>query len=207
MGKIIFSISIILLIQNSLFADKLYYTVMAKSGLSIRDSKNLKAEKIGVAKFGEKVEVLNIFEEDKITFEQTEGFWIKVAYQEKEGFMFSGYLYPGEINFDKFDKLKYVIIDEIEDKETGEENVDGNFEILNYLNIIDERKWYGVNILDSLTIIEELEIEYNIIPEILQPHHNKKKESKKFYYNIIEPYPFSYKRNSKEIQKKFKRNS
>jgi len=192
MRKMILSILVLLFVQNLLFADKLYYTVMAMSGLSIRKDKDINSEKLNVVKFGGKVQVLEIFEEDKITIEQTEGFWIKIKYKNKEGYMYSGYLYPGEISITEITDSKYIIIDEVNNDDGSDIIEDGTYDILNYLSIINDKKWYGVRILDSRTILSEIKINLEISPKNIQIHHLKRKTSKQFYYNSLQPYPINY---------------
>ena len=66
-------------------------TVLAKSGLSLRDSNSVTAKKVGLASFGQTVIVTgNDLYSDVI--EDRFGWWIKVSLKGKNGFMFSGYL-------------------------------------------------------------------------------------------------------------------
>ncbi len=68
--------------------------VIAPSGLSIRESPSLSAQKVGVAPFDA---VVSACEETygKLQVEETRGYWRAVEYREVRGYMFDGYL---EIN-------------------------------------------------------------------------------------------------------------
>ena len=66
-------------------------TVLAKSGLSLRDSNSIVSKKLGVASFGQRIIVSGseIFSD---VIDGRRGWWIKVNLNDKIGFMFSGYL-------------------------------------------------------------------------------------------------------------------
>jgi hypothetical protein len=85
------------LLPSCLYAQIKYFEkgdtliVLAKSGLSLRDSASLSSYKIAVASFGQKVVVTGTeYYGDYI--DDRYGSWIEVIFQGKVGFMFSGYL-------------------------------------------------------------------------------------------------------------------
>lgn len=72
------------------------YYVWAKSGLSLRLGANTTSEKISTIPYGATVDVLS-FDNNTFTVEEFKGFtyttnWVKVKYNEIEGYAFYGYL-------------------------------------------------------------------------------------------------------------------
>jgi len=86
------------LFSNAIFANDFVegqkLSIVAPSGLSLRDAPNQMGRIIDVIEFGEQVTVINsselVCKSDKI--EWVEGNWILVNYQGQEGYMFDGYL-------------------------------------------------------------------------------------------------------------------
>jgi len=70
--------------------------VNATAGLRIRDEANLDGNVIGVIPYAEKIMLL--YEEERIeTIDNTTGKWSKIRWQEKEGWVFGGFLQKEEI--------------------------------------------------------------------------------------------------------------
>lgn len=156
--KIIFSLLFILThLQSS--ADVFSYTVIAKSGLSLRAEKSLSSERLAVLTFGEKVIPKTLLWQEKLTVEEIDGFWISVSYKNIEGYMFSGFLFPGEVhcgikgkeNNEEF-IFMYEFFHEIEDESP----------VISYRNYDPLRKWYGVNFHEDKTTFEPITFKYNI---------------------------------------------
>ncbi len=81
--------------QSFYFEDGDTLTVACKSGANLRDSNSVESPKLASIPFGEKViarsmECCLYFITD--TIDHRYGSWIKVAYQGKEGYMFTGFL-------------------------------------------------------------------------------------------------------------------
>ncbi len=64
---------------------------VAKSGLRIRNSPDLKSESIALIPFGEKVEIIDA-KEKKTKINNLSGNWMQVEFQHHRGWTFSGYL-------------------------------------------------------------------------------------------------------------------
>ncbi|MEL7223129.1 MAG: SH3 domain-containing protein, partial [Bacteroidota bacterium] len=74
-------------------------TVVAPSGLSLRDAPGQSATRIGIIPKGAKVRVLDYNQEKDKNLESIDGYygyWASVNYQEQKGYVFSAYLYDGE---------------------------------------------------------------------------------------------------------------
>jgi hypothetical protein len=79
------------------------YHVMALSGLKMRDLPSLQGKKVLTIPYNGKVQIINDGNEyDELKIQEFEDFnitgnWVKVRYQETEGFVFDGYLTPMEL--------------------------------------------------------------------------------------------------------------
>ncbi len=99
MEKLIF---LILILFPSILIGQLYFekgdslTILAKSGLTLRDSSTTQSSKIASIPFREKVLVVERTHNYKRIDSRT-GYWVKVNYHDKEGYLFSGYLTDLEI--------------------------------------------------------------------------------------------------------------
>lgn len=69
-----------------------YLYVTASSGLSLRKHDNLNSDKLAVMPYGTKLKVLAIEENEKMNVAGIRGGMNKVAYNNKEGYAFNGYL-------------------------------------------------------------------------------------------------------------------
>lgn len=106
MKKLFMILTSIILIQNTGFADPIdtvYYTVIAPSGLSLRNDYGLEdTKKIDIIPFGTKITIKGdyneIYDEDMMeTIDGRPGYWFKTKYNGKEGYVFSGYLKYGDL--------------------------------------------------------------------------------------------------------------
>lgn len=97
--------------------DDIYYkkgdilNVLALSGLNLREEPSVGSKSIVKVNCGESVEVLEL-PSVKFTFEKINGYWLKVKYREKEGYIFDGYLskYPAPENKGKeWDKISEYV--------------------------------------------------------------------------------------------------
>lgn len=163
MNQKLFLFLVIFLYAINLRADKTYFTVIAKSGLSIRAEKSLQSERLAVVPFGEKVLLKTIFWEDKITVEEIEGFWISVEFGKVEGFMFSGFLFPGpiwEIHGSKSEEdvsfLSYYFFEDFIYNESITERT------LNFYSYDSDLKYFGVKIESEKTVFEKVEFVFEI---------------------------------------------
>ncbi|MCB0715394.1 MAG: SH3 domain-containing protein [Chitinophagaceae bacterium] len=75
---------------------KLY--VVAKSGLNMRTSPSIKADVVDIIPYGSAIEIKNENEELKsFVSENMMGFWQKVTYKDKSGYILDSYLIPWEV--------------------------------------------------------------------------------------------------------------
>lgn len=174
MKKLILILLIFLIHQNYIQADRFYYTVVAKSGLSLRAEKKLNSERISVIEFGEKVRLKQLHKQDRISVEGIDGFWIEVSIDKFTGYMFSGFLYPGELYFiNEDDKLEEIlIIDEYQQEYEFVKN--GVYDKLHFRFFDPHRKWYGVKILSKSTLFQKINLELEINYSIIQEMHDEK---------------------------------
>lgn len=94
--------------------------VISPNGLSIRNKPNLKSKKLGVVPFGKRVKIEDIksygwdtigrydyFKGEEISYSShISGQWVKVKYQNLQGFMFNAYLYSKSPNGRYYAELK-----------------------------------------------------------------------------------------------------
>ncbi|MBN1798721.1 MAG: SH3 domain-containing protein [Spirochaetales bacterium] len=79
--------------------------VNATAGLRIRNQASLDGEVIGAIPYAEKVMLL--YEEEQIeTIDNTKGKWSKIRWQEKEGWVFGGFLQKEEITITETEEPK-----------------------------------------------------------------------------------------------------
>ncbi len=99
------SLFVLLLIASTSFCqeEEQYYTVVAPSGLSLRDGPGLEHNRISALPFGTQVdpnseEGFIYWSEDQDTIDQRVGSWLPVATESgEEGYLFSGYLKNGPL--------------------------------------------------------------------------------------------------------------
>jgi hypothetical protein len=83
--------------------------VNATAGLRIRDKAGLDGNVIGAIPYGEKVILLD--EEDKVEeIDGTKGSWSRIRWQDKEGWVFGGFLQKEEIMQDRSDEPKIKLL-------------------------------------------------------------------------------------------------
>lgn len=111
------------------------YTVVANSGLSMRNEPDINANRTAIIPFGEQIELLT----DEPYKQETEkingrtGFWADVRYKDKEGYVFSAYLWPGSLTRPQSDYY----------------NLDSNYRIMatgmrcENLDYHPDLNWYG----------------------------------------------------------------
>ena len=191
MKRLVLTSTVILTLCLSLSADTFYYTVLAKSGLVIRAEKDLTSPKLGVASFRSRVELLGLYKDSKVVVEGVVGFWIHARHEGVKGYLFSGYLYPGDLFDDSLRESDYIILDEKGD-EYGE-IANGDYQYLNYACFSEDRNWYGVIISDSVTQFEEVTIEYVISPEKIQLAHDSVNQMQHSVHKYGEPFPIEFK--------------
>lgn len=74
-----------------------YFTVTALSGLNLRSEPGVKGKKIAAIPFGAIVETVESYSPDVAdTIEGKAGSWLEVKYRGQKGYVFSGFLAPGE---------------------------------------------------------------------------------------------------------------
>lgn len=93
--------------------DELYVTAI--SGLNVRSEPSISSTRMGKLEYASKVEVLEYLD-DKLTVQDhsgpVHGYWVRIKYKLKDGYVFSGFLTP--ISFPKqldvkFENLTFVI--------------------------------------------------------------------------------------------------
>ena len=110
MKKTIFII-LIISIANFCSSQELEYSIgdtlsiFTKSGLNLRKLPNKESEIITKINFGNKLQIAELTINNE-TIEGRNGNWIKVKYEDKEGYLFSGYLTKLQVN--KIDISKFV---------------------------------------------------------------------------------------------------
>lgn len=96
MIKLCFTILLILGVE-ALNAQYIYFevgdtfTIASKSGANLRASNSIESRNIITIPFGERVVSTSLFQGYE-TIEDREGGWVKVSYNGKEGFIFSGFI-------------------------------------------------------------------------------------------------------------------
>lgn len=80
-------------------------TVIAKSGLTIREGSSKESKKIGTAEFGQKLIAKSGFEGSEV-IEHRAGSWLKIKYGNLEGYVFSGFVTTLKIPDFEMDKLE-----------------------------------------------------------------------------------------------------
>ena len=77
------------------------FTVVAPSGLSLRDSPSLSSKKLEIIPFGKLItltDVFTMYNQDKMkTIDGRPGVWVKTNFNGQEGYIFSGYLKRGSL--------------------------------------------------------------------------------------------------------------
>ncbi|MEZ4949436.1 MAG: SH3 domain-containing protein [Saprospiraceae bacterium] len=91
--------------QDFKINDKLL--VCAESGLVLRSEPTLKGEKLGLLKYGSEVMVIDTSAGNPYVYEDIEGKWLFVEFQEMKGFVFDGFLtrlplFPDSLIYDHF---------------------------------------------------------------------------------------------------------
>ncbi len=112
--KLSFTLFLIAICSFQIKADTFHYTVVAKSGLNLRTEKNLNSKMITIVPYLTVVELLGNYANEKITVEEVEGFWVHVRHNKDDGYLYSGYLYPGLILYSINEKIlsNFVVLDE-----------------------------------------------------------------------------------------------
>jgi hypothetical protein len=67
------------------------YYVLAQSGLSVREEPALKSKKLGILKYNSNVEIVRETKK-KNTFDGITDNWVEIKYNDKKGYIFSGFL-------------------------------------------------------------------------------------------------------------------
>jgi len=143
-------------------AEEWIYTVIASNGLSIRKYPDIDSKKISIVPFGELVRSNDPGISDNLdTIGGTIGFWMKIKYKDITGFMFTGFLVSEDVfPLSRADTIPYVIIDE-----WAEYTVAGKYSpgFYNPAYFIPNMHYYGIKVLDSITIITKTSVipEYN----------------------------------------------
>jgi len=174
------------------FAEVTYYTVVAKSGLSLREEMNINSKKIDVAPFKAQVEVYGLHREEKLIVENVEGFWVHAKFGDKTGYMFSGYLFPGNFFYPEIrtPKPTYATLDEFGPDFLPGEN--GNYELLNFIYFDNYENWYGIKIDEFETTLTKISINYKIIPQRIQPYYDSLGNNEEFYWDFSKPLPIDF---------------
>jgi len=185
-------IVLFLLSISILKADTFHYTVVAKSGLSLRKEKSIDSEKILVAPYLSRVQVLGLFKQDVITVEDVKGFWVHVKYENKTGFMYSGFLYPGSFPYAEIqnNKSKFITLDEYGPEYSELEN--GEYQYLNFLLVDRYENWYGAHIDGKQTILTKVTITYEFTPKHIQPLYDLIQDGLEYYMEDGAPLPLNY---------------
>jgi len=104
MKNVCLIISLIFFITSSILAQEIEnneFTVVAPSGLSLRNNPNLSSKKLEIIPFGTLITIMNvsqIFNTDEMkTIDSRPGNWVKTKFNGKEGYVFSGYLKKGPL--------------------------------------------------------------------------------------------------------------
>lgn len=78
--------------QSQTLIDTSYLFIISESGLKLRESPNLESATIIIGEYGEAVKPIEIDKNAVRYIDDRMGYWIKVQFKKKTGFMFSGYL-------------------------------------------------------------------------------------------------------------------
>jgi hypothetical protein len=135
--------------------DKL--TVVAKSGCHIRAEAKYNSEKIALIPCGAIVNCEKYTTPTKrIMINGISGFWIKVFYNDLQGYIFSAYLLPEIAEWEKPKKKDYIVLPLIHDFSTLIPKTEKNIFQAKFFNA--DYYWYAIKYLEGRTIIKPIEI-------------------------------------------------